>query len=104
MSLKAAINIMDKKNFYFLGTNLFRNNAFFVSKDFNKEKFFKDLKVNDIHNSTDANFTESRDENGNLNYLKSKKRIEKILECEVVDLTNYKNKIVKLKSLLLKNN
>ena len=104
MSLKAAINLMDKKNFYFIGTNLFRNNAFFVSKDFIKEKFFKNLKVNDIYNSTDANFTESRDENGNLNYLKSKKRIEKILDCEVVDLSNNKNKIVKFKSLLLKNN
>ena len=104
MSLKAAINLMDKKNFYFIGTNLFRNNAFFVSKDFIKEKFFKDLEVNDIYNSTDANFTESRDENGNLNYLKSKKRIEKILDCEVVDLSNDKNKIVTFKSLLLKNN
>jgi len=104
MSLKAAINSMDKKNFYFVGTNLFRNNAFFVSKDFTKEKFFKNLKVNDMYNSTDANFTESRDENGNLNYLKSRKRIEKIFDCEVVDLTNYKNKIVTLKSLLLKHN
>ena len=103
MSLKAAINLMDKKNFYFVGTNLFRNNAFFVSKDFIKEKFFKDLEVNDLYSSIDANFTENRDVSGNLNYLKSKKRIEKILDCEVVDLSNYKNEIVTLKSLLLKN-
>ena len=41
------------------------------------KKNFKNLKVNDIYNSTDANFSESRDENGNLNYLKSKKELKK---------------------------
>ena len=40
MSLKAAINLMDKK-FLFYWNKSFRNNAFFVSKDFIKEKFLK---------------------------------------------------------------
>ena len=34
MSLKALINIMEEKNFYFLGSNLRRNNAFFISIHF----------------------------------------------------------------------
>jgi hypothetical protein len=100
MSLKAAIKIMNKKNFYFLGSNLLKNNAFFVSNEFKKEKFFKNLIIDRLEDSTNSNFTESRDIVGNLNYLDSKKRIKEISECEVVDLSVSKNKNVKLKSLL----
>ena len=100
MSLKAAIKIMNKKNFYFLGSNLLKNNAFFVSNKFKKEKFFKNLIIKGLEDSTNANFTESRDIEGNLNYLDLKKRIKEISECEVVDLSISKNKNVKLKSLL----
>ena len=40
MSLRALIRLMDKKNYYFLGTNLQKMNAFFISKDFEKGNFF----------------------------------------------------------------
>ena len=100
MSLKAATKIMKKKNFYFLGSNLLKNNAFFISNKYKKELFFGSLNINKLEDSTNSNFTESRDTNGNLNYLDSKKRINEISDCEVVDLSNSKNKIVKLKSLL----
>ena len=102
MSLQAAIKIMDDKNFYFVGTNLLRNNAFFISKNYAKEKYFNNLKINDIENSVDANFTESRDVDGNLNYLNHQKRINEILDCEVVDLSNNLKSLAKLKDLKLK--
>ena len=54
MSLKAAINLMDKKNFYFVGTNLFRNNAFFelyMSFTFRYLKNFSLVKSFDTKNA-----------------------------------------------------
>ena len=51
MSLKALIKLMDKKGFYFIGTNLAKCNAFFVEKKI-AEKFqikipdLRDLKKN----------------------------------------------------------
>ena len=99
MSLQAAIEIMNEKNFYFVGTNLLRNNAFFISKNYKKEKYFKNLMINNIENSTDANFTESRDIKGNLNFLNYQKRVKEILECEVIDLSVNSNTKIKLKDL-----
>ena len=90
MSLKAAIKIMQSKNFYFLGTNLFRNNAFFVSNDFKKNKYFSNLKINELEKYVDSNFSESRNKNGKLNFLNKKKQIMEILDCEIVDLSQDK--------------
>ena len=90
MSLKAAIKIMESKNFYFLGTNLFRNNAFFISNDFKKNEYFNNLKINGLDKYVDSNFSESRDKNGKLNYLTKKKQIMKILDCEIIDLSQDK--------------
>lgn len=88
MSLKAAINLMLKKNFYFVGTNLFKNNAFFVNNKFNKKKYFNDLQIKSIEDSVNSNFTESRSKDGSLNYLNNREKIQEILECEVIDLSN----------------
>ena len=40
MSLMALIDLMDKKNYYFVGTNIQKNNAFFVSKQYKKRGLF----------------------------------------------------------------
>ena len=99
MSLKAAINLMEKKNFYFVGTNLFKNNAFFVSKYYPKNKFFQNLIIEDLTYSANATFRESRDMKGNLNYLSEKKKIQEISECEVVELVDSDYKKIKIKDL-----
>tara|TARA_B100001121_G_scaffold255834_1_gene233482 strand:+ start:773 stop:1738 length:966 start_codon:yes stop_codon:yes gene_type:complete len=99
MSLKAAINLMEKKNFYFVGTNLFKNNAFFVSKYYPKNKFFQNLTIEDPTYSVNATFRESRDIKGNLNYLSGKKKIQEISECEVVELVDSDYKKTKIKDL-----
>ena len=91
MSIKAAINIMKEKNFYFVGTNLLRNNAFFISNRFKKDVFFKNLEINDLSSSVNATFSESRNKNKELNYLKYNERLKEILNCDIVDLKDGKN-------------
>lgn len=100
MSLKAAINLMLKKNFYFIGTNLFKNNAFFVNKKFLKEKYFNNLQVKSIEDSVNSNFTESRSKGGLLNYLNKKNRIKEIQDCDVINLANLGSEKKKIKDLL----
>jgi hypothetical protein len=100
MSLKALINIMAKKNFYFIGTNSVRNNAFFVSNDYPIDKYFKNLRIEDINYYVDSNIRESRDINGNLNYLSDEKKLKEIYDCEVVDLSSSIEKKVKIKDII----
>ncbi len=98
MSLKALINLMDEKGYYFLGTNRLKNNAFFISQHFDKKKYFPNIIINDLEYYINNNFRESRDLNGNLNYLSKKKALENIYDCEVVDLSNSNYKLKKLRN------
>ena len=100
MSLKAAIEIMEKKNFYFIGVNLMRNNAFFISKEFQKNDYFKNLEIDKLEQIKEANFRESRDKNGKLNYLSGMEKLKEILKCEVVDLSDQSLPKVRIKDLL----
>lgn len=100
MSIKAAINLMKKKNYYFIGTNLMRTNAFFISKDYSKEEYFPKIEIKNTSTISDVNFRESRDKNGKLSFLSGKDKIEKIKECEVIDLSSPIKKITKIKDLL----
>lgn len=100
MSLKALIKLMDKKNFYFIGTNLAKHNAFFISKRFSKEFFFKNLIIQSIKECINSNIRESINKNGNLNYLSGKKKLLEIEECEVIDLSSSDFKKIKIKDLV----
>lgn len=99
MSLKAAIDIMREKNFYFVGVNLMRNNAFFVSNIFPKNEYFKNLRIDDLTQIDDANFQESRNVDGKLNYLNGIEKIKEIAECEVIDLSNSSFAKIKINNL-----
>ena len=99
MSLKALVNIMIKKNYYFIGTNSARNNAFFISNDYPIDQYFKNLKIEDINYYVDSNIRESRDIKGNLNYLSGEKKLIEIYDCEVVDLSSDIEKKVKIKEI-----
>jgi hypothetical protein len=88
---------MESKGFYFLGSNLRRNNAFFISKEFDKNIFFPNIKISDISENVDCNIRESRGVKGELTYLSGNDRIEKIRDCEIVDLE--KNRKIKIKDL-----
>ena len=100
MSLKALINIMVKKNFYFIGTNSVKNNAFFVSNDYPIDQYFKNLKIQNIDYYVDANIRESRDIKGNLNYLSGEKKLREIYDCEVVDLSSDIKRKIKIKDII----
>jgi len=97
MSLKALVNLMDEKGYYFLGTNRLKNNAFFISKYFDRTKYFPKIIINNLEYYTNNNFRESRDANGNLNYLSKDKALVNIYDCEVVDLSNDNFKIKKIR-------
>ena len=97
-SLKAYVNLMRKKGFYFLGVNKLRNNAFFINEEFSKENFFPEIENISLEDSTDANFSESRNIKGDLSYLKNEKKPNEIKDCEIINLQT--NSILKIKDLI----
>ena len=102
MSLKALIRIMKEKGFYFIGTNNFKNNAFFINQLFPKDKYFSNLDYvddNKLDLHTNYSYKESRDKFGKLNYLSGKKGLEEIKECEIVDFQDNNGTLKKIKDL-----
>lgn len=100
MSLKALIKLMKKKGYYFVGTNLQKINAFFISEKFNKEDFFEKIIIKDLKFYTDSNIRDSRDKKYNLNFLTGENKIKEIRDCEVINLENENYKLVKIKDLV----
>jgi hypothetical protein len=98
-SLKAIISLMKKKNFVFIGTNLHRVNAFFVSKKYINKINLKIPKDEDLEKYTKSNIRESRSKKNTLSYLSGKKKIEQIHNCDVLDVSKQKPKKQKIKSL-----
>ncbi len=99
ISLKALINLMDQKGYYFIGSNIQKINAFFISKEFKKDVFFKNIKIKSLDNYTDSNIRDSRDVNNNLNYLSGDMKFKEIENCEVINLKDNKLELIKLKDL-----
>ena len=85
--------LLYKKGYIFLGSNLLRTNAFFILKRL-QDKINLDLpKINNLDNHVDSHVRESRNKNGELNFLAGKDRIKEIKNCEVVDLSNSEKKL-----------
>ena len=98
-SLKAVINLLEKKNYTFIGTNISKMNAFFIS---NSELNKINLDIpdkNNIKKFTNANFRESRDMNGKLNYLSGNKKLNEIKDCQIIDVSNEEEKLLTIKEL-----
>lgn len=95
MSLRAAVEIMSKKNFVFVGSNYMKNNAFFVRKDLIEKLSIKKININNLKNYVDANFRESRNKIGKLNYLEKNSILNQIKNCYVVNLKNNKKQKIK---------
>lgn len=100
MSFRAAVNLMDKKGFYFVGSNFLNNNAFFVSKKYKKKIYFKNLTIDNTTSNIESNLRESRDKEYKLNYLSGKNKLKEILDCKIVNLRNKKKDIIKIKNLI----
>ena len=99
-SLKSIINLLYRKGFVFLGTNLFKNNAFFVNSDFKDNLFLEIPNNNELNSFTNASFRESRDINNKLNFIDPKDILNEIKKCDVVDLSNNEHKVKKIENLL----
>ena len=99
-SLKSYVSLMAKKGYYFLGVNRLRNNAFFINDDFSKNKYFENIDIMSLAESTNSNFSESRDEKGNLNYLKNEEKLKAIADCDVVNLQIDKTSLHKIKDII----
>ena len=81
-----------------------RNNAFFISNDFPKDKYFPNLRTYDLRYYTNSNVSESRDTQGKLNYLKGNDKLKSILDCEVVDVSGISYNQNKLRYFIEKLN
>ena len=95
MSLKALVNLMKSKDFIFIGTNLTRCNAFFMSKKYIDKVNLDIPDLSKLHEHTNSNIRESRDINGDLSYISGLDKIKIISDCEVIDLTDNKKKKIK---------
>ena len=99
VSLKALIKKMSEKGFIFVGSNELNNNAFFIQKKYQNNLNIELPDVSYLKKFTNSNIRESRDRNGDLNYLRKEERLKAIENCEVIDLSDSKNEIVKIKDL-----
>ena len=102
-SLKAIIKLMKNKNYVFLGTNLSRVNAFFISKTELSKVNLNLPNENDLSEHINSNIRESRSVDGKLSYLSGINKIKEIENCEVIDLSEENLAPIKIKELLNKN-
>ena len=87
-SIRAFIDLLKKRNYFFIGTNSAGNNAFFVKQNIWKKvnKLIIDKKI------FDSKFRESRNSKGKLTFLNKKKSLEIIKNKKVIDLKNNKKR------------
>ena len=99
MSLRALISLMKKKDYTFVGTNELLNNGFFVSNIYMKKISLETINTDDLSRFTNAQYMDSRDKAGQLNYIKPSKIIDEIKECEIIDISD-DEKLKKIKDLI----
>jgi len=98
-SLKALIKLMNQRKYVFVGSNIACFNAFFVLES-EVEKLNLTLPdINDLTKYTTSYIRDSRSIDGKLNYLSGKQKLKEIENCEVIDLSNPKEKLVKIKDI-----
>ena len=90
LSIKALIDLMENKKFIFLGTNKFKNNAFFVSNE--HTDIFRDIIPikDDLNKYVDHKFKESRNKKKELTFLNIDQQLHEIKDCEIIHLQNSK--------------
>lgn len=89
-SILALCDLAEEKGYSFIGSNSAGNNAYFVKKEFLKELDSLTAKKGYV----ESKFRQSRDEEGNLNYLRGNDILESIKGMPVYNTRS--NKIEKL--------
>ena len=90
-SLPALCKLAHQKGYDFVGCNRIGSNAFFVRRDTGHE--FRSLTAKE--GFIPAQFSESRDEAGDLSFLKGQSRLEQIADCLVYDVMTGKTQIIR---------
>ena len=99
MSLRAIINLMNRKNYTFIGTNKACNNAFFINNS-DVDKLNIDLPdLNNLEKYTQSNILESRSNSGSLTFLSDEQKLDEISGCEVINLSDGLEKRILIKDL-----
>jgi len=83
-NLKAYVNLLKTKDYVYIGSNSRSSNAFFCKKNL-AGKYLGNLIAN-VPDFEFSKFRESRDKNGNLNYLRGNDRIKEIKDLKLVNL------------------
>jgi hypothetical protein len=83
-SLKAFENLLDRKNFEFIGTNRVGNNAFFVRKNLVRHIPIKPNEDRSVY--VDWRVREARDKDGKLTYSSGYPRVAEIRNLLLVDV------------------
>lgn len=99
-SLPALIDLLKTKGMNFVGTNLFKNNAFFVNNDFVKMLNLEKINEIDLKLYVNANFRESRNISGSMSYIDPKNVLNQIKDCKIIDLSNSINEEKKIIDLI----
>jgi hypothetical protein len=99
MSLRASINLMEKNNLIFVGTNRVGNNAFFVRDRIAKKIPFDIPNIHDLNKFTDWRVREGRGTDGELNYFGNSERQSLLADCELYDLDS--NSLFKASELII---
>jgi hypothetical protein len=92
-SLKALVELGDRKGYAFVGSNSAGNNAFFVRRD----RLNGQRELTAAEGYVESQFRESRDEAGNLTFLSGAARLQKIIDLPVYDVE--RNAVVRLGDL-----
>jgi hypothetical protein len=90
---------MNKKKYVFVGTNIACFSAFFVLESEVKKLSLNLPDINDLTKYTTSFIRESRSIENKLNFLSGKQKLKEIENCEVIDLSNPKKKLVKIKDI-----
>jgi len=89
-SLLSLCDLAEEKGYYFIGCNSNGNNAYFVRKDKIKNILPKTAKEGFI----ESRFSESRDKEGNLNFLRDKEKMKSLEGMEVINTRTNKTELL----------
>ena len=100
VSLRALVRKMEEKGYIFVGSNELNNNAFFVQKKYKQNLKIDCPEINNLDKYVVSNVRESRNQEGELSYLRKNERLKIIENCEVIDLSSQKNEVKKIKDIV----
>jgi hypothetical protein len=92
-SLKALVELGNRKGYAFVGSNNAGNNAFFVRRD----RLNDQRELTAAEGYVESQFRESRDRNGNLTFLSGAARLQEIIDLPIYDVE--RNVVVRLGDL-----